>query len=527
MALRVEPHAIVVAVILTVIWGWWAWKQGAYFGTILLPGTILLCGTIILLALTAPMSMRFGLNPPARVALVAIIALACWTLVSALWSPAPDIAVADAQRVMTYALAFGVGLWLCSLAGHRLELPLVPVAIAGGGVALATAITLLVGSDVHRYLETDGTLQFPLGYRNADGAFFCIAFWPALGLATLGKLPWWARGLALGVASLCLEFALLAQSRGSSIGLVVAAFVYLACAPRRTLALGWLTLAALPALFVIGDLSQLYHAAIDRQPVLQDLHDAARHALTGALVAVAAGSVVALIGGMRKLPARTTRRLDRAVLAAIVLAPLAGVAVFAIAIGSPISWISERVDQFNAGAGPSLNKQATRFGFNTGTGRGEIWRVALLEAQQNPVLGDGAGGFHYAYLRERRTTVSVHDAHGVELETVSELGLPGLALLLTAFDSCCSRRSAGPPGRLPGRRTRSHRVCRLLLLARPHLDRLVLALPSPDRAGDLPRRGRVRAGASNRRCRAEPRRPPAYCRRRGFARAFGDPAVPV
>ncbi len=118
---------------------------------------------------------------------------------------------------------------------------------------------------------------------------------------------------------------------------------------------------------------------------------------------------------------------------AIVLVPLAGVAAFTIAIGNPITWVSQRVNQFNAGPSPSLNKQATRFGFNTGTGRGEIWRVALLEARQHPVLGDGAGGFHYAYLRERRTTISVHDAHSVELETVSELGVPGLALLLTAF----------------------------------------------------------------------------------------------
>ncbi len=149
--------------------------------------------------------------------------------------------------------------------------------------------------------RSDGTLQFPLGYRNANGAFFCIVFWPALGLATLGKLPWWARGIALGLASLCLELALLSQSRGSSIGFVVAAFAYLACVPRRTVALGWLALAALPALLVIGHLSPLYHAALDRRPLLQDLHDAARHALTGAVIAVVAGAVVALIGGRREL----------------------------------------------------------------------------------------------------------------------------------------------------------------------------------------------------------------------------------
>src|SRR2546426_524054 len=84
-------------------------------------------------------------HPPARVALYSIIGLAGWTLVSALWSPAPDVALEDAQRVAMYALAFGIGIWLCILAGRRMELALAPLAIAAGVVGVATTVTLLGG----------------------------------------------------------------------------------------------------------------------------------------------------------------------------------------------------------------------------------------------------------------------------------------------------------------------------------------------------------------------------------------------
>src|SRR6266536_3565566 len=78
-ALGVQPHGILVAGFLTAMWGWWAWEQGAYFGTVLLPGAILFCSAAVLLALTAPAPFRLGLNPPARVALYSIVGLAGWT----------------------------------------------------------------------------------------------------------------------------------------------------------------------------------------------------------------------------------------------------------------------------------------------------------------------------------------------------------------------------------------------------------------------------------------------------------------
>ncbi|MDX6636600.1 MAG: hypothetical protein QOJ01_111, partial [Solirubrobacterales bacterium] len=138
---------------LTVVWAWWAWKQGAYFGTVELPGTVVLCAGTVLLAWVAPLRGRLAASPPVRVALGGLVALGLWSLLSAIWSPAPDVAITDAQRVLTYGLAFGFGICLCNLLGARMSLAIVPIAVAGGAIALATTVTLLTGHDVKSYLE--------------------------------------------------------------------------------------------------------------------------------------------------------------------------------------------------------------------------------------------------------------------------------------------------------------------------------------------------------------------------------------
>ena len=132
------------------------------------------------------------LSKPALLALAALTALAAWTALSALWSPAPDIALVDGERVLLYALLFGLGIWLCNLLGPRMELSLAPV-VAGAAFAGVATIIALLGPDPRDLLESDGTLDFPLGYRNANVAFFAIAFFPAVGLAASPKVDWRAR----------------------------------------------------------------------------------------------------------------------------------------------------------------------------------------------------------------------------------------------------------------------------------------------------------------------------------------------
>ena len=435
---RVEPGALLLLAALALTWSWWAAKNGAFFGTVLLPGTILLCATAVLLAWTAPWRGSLRSSRPATIALASLGGLGAWAALSALWSPTPDIAIGDGQRILTYALAFGLGIWLCTLLAGRLHLALVPLTVAGAFAGIVAVVGLLTGDHVGHYLH-EGTLEFPLGYRNANAAFFAIALWPALGLASHRASAWPVRAAALATATLCLELVMLSQSRSSLAGGAAALGVYVLFSEGRARRLGWLALAALPALLILPALIDLYRAASTDAPLhsaLDELRGVGRAVTLTCAASLAIGALAVLVG--RAVPAspRRVEIADRAALAGLVAVILAGSIAFVAAVGNPVDWIDKRVSQFGSGREPNLSGQSNRFSsLNTETQRPEIWRVALLDAREHPLLGEGGGGFLDSYLRERsrNSPVSVRDAHSVELENLSEFGVPGLLLFAGAI----------------------------------------------------------------------------------------------
>jgi hypothetical protein len=428
-----DLHAWLLLMLLAGTWSWWAWKQGAYFGTVALPGTIVLAAATVILIRSAPFRGRLALSKPARLALFALIALGLWTLASALWSPSPDFAITDAVRVLTYALAFGLGMWLCNLMGRRMYLVSAPLALAGCLVALATAIALLTGHDLVSYLEKDGTLQFPLGYRNANAAFFAIAFWALVGTVCTTAHGRLIRSLAAGGATLCLCLALLGQSRGFQLGMLFSAVVFLYLSRRRAPALGWLVLTAFPASLIISHLDELYDASGHRPP-LGAVHDAAVAALCAAGIATVLAIMAGRLGGTLEPSKSRSRRVDALATRGLIVLAVVGVAGSLVAIGDPVSWVDQKVAQFRTDERGGSSPESTRFGLSAASPRKDVWRVAIADTLRDPVFGDGAGGFKYSYLKHRDNgDQSVRDAHSVELEKASELGLPGLALLLTVF----------------------------------------------------------------------------------------------
>jgi len=418
------------------VWSWWAAKEGAYFGAVMYPGLVVLCAGLLLVSSRAAWRPALVLSLPAKVTLGALIALGAWSALSAIWSPAPDIAVADAQRILGYALAFGLGIWLSVLAGKRVHLAMVPLAVAGvvaGGVAL---VALLTGDDYGLYVD-EGTLQYPLGYRNANAAFFLIAMWPAVTLAAANRLDWRFRALALGAATLCLELAALSQSRGSMIGVAVALVVFLVASRERARALAWLVLAVVPAAMVIPALADLYQTAdLESYRGTAELRAAGRAALAGALLAIPLGAAATLLGRRRRVTPRRLAQANRGVAIGATLLVLAGAGAFTVATGDPFGWIGDRVDEFLTQGSPGSSAEtSSRFGVNAGSERDDLWRVALDDAGDDPLLGTGGGAFQYTYLLKRgeEGIESVKDAHSVELETLSELGVPGLSLFALAI----------------------------------------------------------------------------------------------
>jgi tetratricopeptide (TPR) repeat protein len=170
-----------------------------------------------------------------------------------------------------------------------------------------------------------------------------------------------------------------------------------------------------------------------------------------AAIAVAVGALVARLGSRVPVLGSSSTRGNRPVAIGLVVLAVAGAAGFVAAVGDPIDWAGERLDELRSLDTPDLSEEGSRFTVDVGSGRYEYWEIALDEAAADPLLGTGGGGFQYSYLREREDEGRTpRDAHSVELETLTEYGIPGLALLLAGLGGAAvgvirTRRKAPDP----------------------------------------------------------------------------------
>ena len=416
---------IAVAAIASAIFIWWAWKDGAYFGVVFFPGAIIFYAALILLAIGVP--LRIKLDGPARVALLAISALAVWTLLSILWTDSNNGVVQDGERALLYATVFALGLWACRLGDRRHLTALAAVAACGGAIGIVIILTLAGGTNVSEYFQ-DATLRFPIGYRNAEAAFLLICLWPTLALAAEGELPWQLRALLVGSATMLLELVVLAQSRGSLPAAAIALAVFIVLSPHRLRAAVYLALAAVPILPVMPTLLDLFQHGQDPQ-LVPLMRDAARAIALSSLASIALAAVCLRVVGPRlNLGERRERWIARVLAAVAITAVVAGSTVFLAQRGGPIHFIDQRASEFGALGYPDLSKQGARFGTNVGSNRHDFWRVAWDEFGEKPIAGGGAGSWQFAYLDERRSGESPKDPHSAEFLFLSELGIVGFAL---------------------------------------------------------------------------------------------------
>ena len=139
----------------------------------------------------------------------------------------------------------------------------------------------------------------------------------------------------------------------------------------------------------------------------------------------------------RRLPPMPRARAAWA--GALVVVAVAGlVGVFA-AKGSPWTLAERGYDEFvETPDGPTASTRDpsdlnSRLFSLWGNGRAELWSVAWDMARERPLLGKGAGTYEQYWLRDRPFESDARDAHSLYLETLAELGAPGLALLAVAL----------------------------------------------------------------------------------------------
>ena len=413
---EIAPVALIG--LLLVVSVWW---DGAFDLRYWAPLTIL--SLALLLAMLLPGTLELPRRGPLALSLAAIWSFAAFVLLTALWAKSPMTAWTEAARAAFYAaiwtLAVGVGargVWRSRLGGA--------LVVAVGAIALITLVGLLVDGPS---LFLAGRLESPIGYRNGTAALFAFGAWPLIGYAARRGGGSATRAAAFAGAVLVLGLAFLTQSRGVVIGLAIGAVVSLAIGPDR-LRRAWVAIAALAAIAVVSGALLTPYDAFTAGTLVVGEGDI-RHAGLALAGAVAVAFLAGLFFAVYDNGLRSAAFADRvrSVAGAALVILVVGVGIIGVAkAGNPVDYANTKLNEFKE-IEPSSTGGSTRLG-SVGGQRSDLWRVAWDEFKENPLAGDGAGSYQFAYYRHRHTDRNLSDPHSLPLTLLAETGLIGFLL---------------------------------------------------------------------------------------------------
>jgi O-antigen ligase len=355
-------------------------------------------------------------------------ALALLSALSSLWSGSVELSVIEADRVLVY-LGFFLAAFLIAQTTERRQR-------FAEGLTIAITLVVLLGLcsrllphvlEVSNGLGTGPRLRYPLGYWNANGLVCGIAvamlLWSSR-RATWAPLRWISVGLIPAVL-LTLYFTF---SRGGVLSLLVATAVLLILSRDR------LWLFATAAIGLLG--------AIPAVLAVQSRHNLSENLVSQAAVDQGAVVLLILLGGIALsvalfLALRALERSDhpmtgRAVnmsQSPVLLKRLA-IAAAVVVVGLTIAVGGRAWDRFTSSDVAFPENPQAHFSEFSGAGRNEFWRAAIKGFEEEPLFGNGAGTYQFAWEQHRKVALPVHDAHSLYLEAFDELGVAGGLLVL-------------------------------------------------------------------------------------------------
>ncbi|MGA2165381.1 MAG: O-antigen ligase family protein [Solirubrobacteraceae bacterium] len=397
---------------------------------------------------------RFGQRVYGAWSVGLLLALAALSALSVIWSVQPDASWQDAGRLFAYSAVFALAVLLARAAPAQWPAVL-------GGVLLAAVIVcgyaLLskIFPDAIGVAQNTGhvyaRLQAPYGYWNAIGLTAAIG---AIGCMWLGARRTGhalLSALAYPAMGLMLVTLLLAYSRGALAALVLGLALWLCLIPLRLRGAAVLCAGALGAIVVVAwDFSQ--HAlTTDDIPLAERV--TAGHQLGVLLAATLVGlTLVGLASGFffgrRALSPPARRRAGTVLLALPVIAVIALAGMLTVSHRGLFGSISHTVSTLT---NPNASVPANGPGRLTAIGsvRARYWNEALEIFTDHPLLGAGAEGYETARLRYRTAILNVGQAHGFIVQTLADLGLVGLLVVLALLGTwmCAAGRATHPLNR--------------------------------------------------------------------------------
>jgi O-Antigen ligase/Tetratricopeptide repeat len=329
-----------------------------------------------------PVLSRSGL-----VAVGLFAAFVLWSGASLFWSDAPDRSWDFFNRALVYLAFLVVGLFVARRRFADLLAGLLGLLLTW---ALVTKVFAL--DDGRR-----ARLNEPVGYWNTLGLLAATGVPLALRLAS--------RTQAVLLLYASVVAVLLTQSRGGLLLATVAAAVWLFFEREYEPALR-LAVAVPPGLAVGAFGLALDGVSKDGQPHSERLGDGLWLGL-----ALVLGAVAVLALARLEVPERALR------LAAYVVVPVAALAFLFIGVRAILDF-----------SDPVTPESPTRLVEGSSNNRAQWWEEAGRGFVDNPIVGNGAGGFQVTHRRYRESNVEVREPHSLPLQLLTETGLVGFAL---------------------------------------------------------------------------------------------------
>jgi hypothetical protein len=364
------------------------------------------------------------LKQASRLAASVLALLAVLTIASGAWAAGPERAFDAGARVLLYLGVFLV---------VSLSLPRVRLQHWLNGLALGVTAVVAVALTSRFFPSTFGghtiitgsaatekRLGYPLGYWNA------LAVLAALGVPLLAAVALTSRraaARALGAAPIpaCAAVVYLASSRIGTLCAIVGVLVHFAVTRRRAEYLG-LAVVAAPA--SIAAVLALHHWTLlvnspTHAGAASEGHSAALAVLLVCAATAVAYGVVAAVAPRYEAP----RRVESGLLVAAVV-----VVAAAVVAAHPVRRFEnfKRLPTVNGG---SAYVEAHLLS-TSGNGRWQLWQSAWQEFKTKPLSGRGAGSYGAWQLEHGSLSSFTQYAHSEYLQSLGELGIGGLVLML-------------------------------------------------------------------------------------------------
>lgn len=408
-----------------------SFNAGGYFPSANGIAAVVLAQALVVRTLAAGRPFE-GFSRALSVPLLALALYAGWQLTSLLWSHATARTLDAYDRTLLYVLALALfGSVRYTAARLRWLLR---------GVFAGLALVCLAGlvSRVLPHVWPTGAsfaanrLDYPLTYWNAEGMLAAIALIVGVHLSADPGERQGVRVLAAGVLPVLAATLLFTFSRGSLAVTVVGLLAYCAVTRAHTVLATALAAAAPCAIALRAAYDATLLASTDvtsPAALVQGRHVALIVGLCALGAAALRGGLLFVDDRLAALPIVRNPprlRLRVGVGGGAVAFALAG----AVALGG-VGFAHDQLHRFVHGTGATdAPVTRTRLAEVSNNGRLTLWKAALRIYRTEELHGTGAGTYQLYYTRYRSEPLQVADAHSLYLQSLAELGLVGLALIL-------------------------------------------------------------------------------------------------